>query len=227
MRLDVVDVDEVNGKRKLLESPYLIRLPGWTWKRYLAEAPEMRFCEYERGDLIVHSPVGFEHQRLVRFMTLVLHGWCERKRAGEALNGPAVVKVAQRIGREPDIFVIAPTDIPRLKGKVAKVVPLLTVEVTSPSTRKLDLETKASEYAALGVPEYWVVERDKRVLYQHLLRCRRYEVQCCTSGALRSKVLPGFWIDVDWLWRERLPSELECLKKLVRSDRQSSRKRKE
>lgn len=42
MRLKVVD-----ELKRPLEGPWLVRIPGWTRERYLSEAPETQFCEYE------------------------------------------------------------------------------------------------------------------------------------------------------------------------------------
>jgi len=31
-----------------------------------------------------------------------------------------------------------------------------------------------------------------------------------------SQVIPGFWIEVSWLWRKELPSTFDCLRKILR-----------
>ncbi|MEL6437741.1 MAG: Uma2 family endonuclease [Cyanobacteria bacterium J06621_8] len=36
--------------------------------------------------------------------------------------------------------------------------PLLVVEVVSPESIKRDYRYKRSEYAALGIPEYWIID---------------------------------------------------------------------
>src|SRR5438045_1711168 len=42
-----------------------------------------------------------------------------------------------------------------------QVVPDLIVEVLSPSTARRDLLTKRRAYARIGVPHYWIVDRDQ------------------------------------------------------------------
>ncbi|MGM0490909.1 MAG: Uma2 family endonuclease [Planctomycetota bacterium] len=209
MKLDLVDEG-----RNVVTDPYLIRLPGWTWDRYLAEAPESRFCEYEDGDFVMHSPVDAVHQGMVRFLTCLLQLYCKRLRAGDVFNGPAVIRVAPEIGREPDVFVLDPQESSRASGAPLEVCPLLIVEVASTSTRRLDLETKPDEYRALGVPEYWVVDRATQTVYHHRLEAGTYRVQQRRKGRLASTVLNGFFVEVEWLWQEPLPSEIECLQKL-------------
>jgi Uma2 family endonuclease len=67
--------------------------------------------------------------------------------------------------RKPDIFVI-PRDIARavILDETPKVIPgtelLLVAEIISPgsSSERTDRVRKVREYAALGIPQYWIVE---------------------------------------------------------------------
>lgn len=210
----MIQLDVIDEAKKPVAAPYLLRLPGWSWERYIAEAPVSRFCEYENGELVMPSPVDIRHQRVVRFLTVVLQCWCEARRIGEVVNGPAVLKVAPEIGREPDIFVLGPADSRKAAGIPVVAVPLLVVEVVSPSTRRLDMETKSSEYARLGVGEYWVVDLDREILYRHLLESGEYRVIELRSGRLEARTIAGFWIEVDWLWQLPLPLGTECLARI-------------
>ncbi|MBI2900335.1 MAG: Uma2 family endonuclease [Planctomycetes bacterium] len=210
MKLELVDADA--GNRPWTE-PYLLRLPGWTWKRYLEEAPEMRFCEYVEGELVMHCPVGWDHQDLVRFLTYLLQGFCSARGLGRVGNGPAVIRVAPEKGREPDIFVIPPEQEARAHGMPLDIVPSLIVEVASPSTRAMDLEEKREEYRALGVAEYWVVDREQKRVTAHRA-AEDYRPRACAQGRLASSAISGFWIQVEWLWRNPLPPEPECLREI-------------
>lgn len=42
-----------------------------------------------------------------------------------------------------------------------------------------------------------------------------YAEKYLASGRPESRVVPGFWIEVDWLWRDRLPSTLVCLREIL------------
>ncbi|KAF0835926.1 Uma2 family endonuclease [Nocardia caishijiensis] len=67
--------------------------------------------------------------------------------------------------RKPDVLVV-PRDVARavIVDEIPKVLPgldvLLAVEVVSPgsSSERTDRVRKVREYAALGIPEYWIVE---------------------------------------------------------------------
>ncbi len=204
--------------RQPLETPYLVRMPGWTLERYLEEAPENAFWEFVRGEVIMHSPVRAEHQDLVVWLTILLRLYCERRGLGcKVLTGPAAVQILPDVVREPDIFLLAPEDAARAQGVPIRARPQLVVEVVSPSTRTLDKVEKAHDYALAGIPEYWVVDPDLKEVLFHTLEGDRYRVQRLTQGRLESRVLPGFWLEVSWLFQQPLPSEWEILARLLQS----------
>ncbi len=210
MTLTVLD-----SRTRTAISEYLVRLPGWTLEDYLEQAPENAFWEFARGEVIVHSPVRAEHQDLTRFLTFVLHGYCLKHGCGYVYNGPAAVQVLPDVVREPDIFVVRPEDRGRVKGVPVRVRPILVVEVVSPSTRSLDLVEKAHDYALAGIPEYWAVDRERRAVHLFTLEGGRYRETVLRQGRLVSTVLPGFWLQVEWLWQDPLPSEWEALERIL------------
>ncbi len=210
MTLTVLD-----SRTRTAISEYLVRLPGWTLEAYLERAPENAFWEFARGEVIVHSPVRAEHQGLTRFLTFVLHGYCLKHGCGYVYNGPAAVQVLPDVVREPDVFVVRPEDRSRVKGVPVRVRPILVVEVVSPSTRSLDLVEKAHDYALAGIPEYWAVDRERRAVHLFTLEGGRYRETVLRQGRLVSTVLPGFWLQVEWLWQDPLPSEWEALERIL------------
>jgi len=107
-------VQVVDERKEPLRESYVVRLGGWTLERYLREAPEDQIWEFVRGEVVMHSPASAEHQRLVMFLGRLLGGYCEAKGWGEVLTGPAAVRVLPDVVREPDVFVVAPEDVPRV-----------------------------------------------------------------------------------------------------------------
>ena len=204
--------------RQAINTPYLIRIPGWTLERYLEEAPENAFWEFVRGEVIMHSPVRAEHQDLVVWLTILLRLYCERRELGcKVLTGPAAVQILPDVVREPDIFLLAPEDAAKARGVPIRARPRLVVEVVSPSTRTLDRVEKAYDYALAGIPEYWVVDPELKEVLFHTLEGDRYRVQRFSQGRLESRILPGFWLDVAWLFQTPLPPEGDILSRLFSS----------
>ncbi len=191
---------------------------GWTEERYFAEAPESRIVEFEDGDLIVPSPVNIRHQEVVGFLTFLLRGYTGTKGLGRVFNGPAVVRLRPGLDYEPDIFMVLSEHLHQLETQYFSGAPDLVVEVVSPGGRNYDLKTKASNYRAHGVREYWVIDADEQVLYQHTpppAQTPPYVVKEYPTGHIESLVLPGFWIDVSWLWATPLPAEKPLLDQLL------------
>lgn len=212
MGMKVMVVDE---QKELLREDYVVRLGGWTLERYLQEAPEHSIWEFVRGEVVMYSPATAEHQRLVNFLMRLLGGYCEAKGWGEVLTGPAAVQLLPDVVREPDLFVLPPTEVPKAKGVPLEVRPALVVEVISPSTRTIDLKEKAEDYALAGVPEYWAVDMEKGELLVHGLEGERYKVERLTSGKVESRSVPGFWADVGWLFQDPLPPVGESLQEVL------------
>ena len=205
----------VDERKQPVPGPYVVRFGGWTLERYLREAPESGVWEFVRGEVVVHSPASAEHQDLVLFLARLFAGYCEARSWGKVLMGPAAVEVLPGVVREPDVFVLPPEEVPKASGVPLRVKPVLVVEVTSPATRGMDLGEKAEEYRQAGVAEYWVVDGEGQELTSHRLRGGVWEVERWKAGRLPSQSVPGFWVEVQWLWRRPLPPADACLREVL------------
>ncbi len=199
----------------LARHPYVVRLGGWTLDDYLRAAPESRRWEFAYGEVLMYSPATAEHQRVVGFLYTLLSHY-GRSTGFDVLLAPAAVQLAEDLIREPDISVFRPEDAPKVTGVPVKALPVLVVEVTSPSTRTVDLVEKAQEYASVGIPEYWVVDLPKKRFVGHALEAGRYRVSQLPRGRWVSAVLPGFWLDVAWLWQQPLPDVQKCFREVIK-----------
>lgn len=88
----------------------------------------------------------------------------------EAIEPAGIVLVAAlrlRLGdgwfREPDVLALLARDDAR-RGDSCWTGADLVAEVVSPTNRAHDLTTKRSEYAAAGIPEYWIVDPDREAV---------------------------------------------------------------
>ena len=201
MKLSVVD-----ERKTPIREPYVLRLSGWSVERYLREAPEDARWEFVRGEVIVYSPSTAEHQDLVGFLQILLREYCEARGCGMVLTGPAAVRLQPGVIREPDIFVVRPADVPKATGVPLDLIPAFVIEVTCPSTRGIDLGEKAEDYAAAGVPEYWVVDAERKEIWVHVLQGSSYRAEKKASGEVRCCAVPGFTIRAAWLWKRSLPA---------------------
>lgn len=213
-------IQVVTNDGKEVWEPFLLRLSGWTEERYFDEAPEDRIWEFIDGELIVHSPANTLHQRLVYFLTFVLGGYVQERQLGEVFNGPAVLHLRAGVNPEPDIFFICQERQANVSLAYVQGAADLVIEVMSPSTRSYDLMEKAQVYLEGGVAEYWVVDPQRRQVYVHKAAPSnpgRWMVEVQESGRLTSVTVPGFWIDVEWLWQEPLPAGVAKLRDVLQA----------
>ncbi|MDW8065650.1 MAG: Uma2 family endonuclease, partial [Anaerolineae bacterium] len=70
-----------------------------------------------------------------------------------------------------------------------------------------DRGEKFYEYQEAGIPEYWLIDphRQWAEFYQLDDQGRFQYAPPDTEGIYRSKAIPGFWIQVNWLWQDPHP----------------------
>ena len=117
------------------------------------------------GAIIMSPSPGLSHQRIGMRIWRMLDD-VTRDSAFEAVAAPWDVEFGLSV-LEPDV-VVARTDAMHERG--IHGVPVLVVEVASPSTRRLDITAKLSVYEQAGVQQYWLVDPlvpETRVLELH------------------------------------------------------------
>ena len=72
----------------------------------------------------------------------------------------AGIRTGWRKSRLSDVYVVTSEQVMKFldESAVCQSPPLLVVEVVSPESLKRDYRYKRSEYAALEIPEYWIVD---------------------------------------------------------------------
>ena len=88
--------------------------------------------------------------------------------------------------------------VSRVEEKLIRSAPDVVVEVSSPSTRRLELVRKRELYERFGVPEYWYVDLDADRIEVHRLGEGRYGPPRLLGRGevLESPQIPGFSIGV-------------------------------
>lgn len=104
------------------------------------------------------------HQRAAGRLCLHLHSALEASRDAEVFTSPADVVLGPRTLVQPDIFVVRRTPGKKLERWADVGVPLLAIEILSPSTAPRDRGAKRRIYQRAGVEEYWIVDLDARLV---------------------------------------------------------------
>jgi Uma2 family endonuclease len=163
-------------------------------------------AEWVNGEVIPKMPASVVHQRSSRFLYTLINTWVEYHQLGEVHHPPLLVKLPlpdnREVAREPDIVVILNGNLGRFAEQYFDGAPDLIVEIASPASRHTDRTVKYEEYETAGVPEYWLIDPDRQ--YAEFFQrddAGLYRVAFSGSeGVYRSRVLEGFWLQVEWLW---------------------------
>jgi Uma2 family endonuclease len=153
------------------------------------------------GELIDVTPAPSPlHQRVVKRLYRQLESHFDGRALGEVFFAPLDVVLTQYDVFEPDLIVV--TNRQQVTERAVEGPPELVIEILSPSTTKYDRVTKANRYAALGVPNFWIVDPDSRRLQCFRLTHGRYELAGTAEGdgRLPAPHFPGLSIDVGALW---------------------------
>ncbi|MCZ6754824.1 MAG: Uma2 family endonuclease [Gemmatimonadales bacterium] len=117
--------------------------------------------ETVHGELLVTPSPRLWHQAIVLRLTHELMDYVDRQGVGFVLASPADISWSDDTLVQPDVFVADLEEARTLDWTNVKTL-LLVVEVLSPSTARYDRFTKRRLYQEVRIPEYWVVDPDKR-----------------------------------------------------------------
>ena len=117
---------------------------------------------------------------------------------------------------EPDVAYVVAERLYLVEEREMKGGPDIAVEIVSRDSRSRDYGIKKETYRKAGVSEYWIIDPLKKQAEFFRLRQRRYESVDLAEGHLfYSQVLPGFWLDIHWLFQKPLPNPYTCLQQIL------------
>jgi Uma2 family endonuclease len=105
------------------------------------------------GILLVSPAPGTRHQKIVVRLAAALDAVCPSDL--HVLAAPFAVRPKIDTEVQPDVLVARDAD---LTDKLLPVAPLLAVEVLSPSTALIDINSKKVAYQRMGTPSYWLID---------------------------------------------------------------------
>jgi Uma2 family endonuclease len=148
----------------------------WTTSDVRALIDESRaWPRYELidGELLVTPSPGWSHGMAVTELTAILLAYLDREKLGLLFMSPSDLELRPGTITQPDVFVVPFGNKPPVWGSggwsdVGSL--LLAVEIISPSSVRTDRVTKRDYYLDVGVPDYFVVDLQARI------------VECWTQG---------------------------------------------
>ncbi len=112
------------------------------------------------GKLELMNPPTFRHLLIAKFIEQNFDVQIKKLNLPWMCFREAGIRTGWRKSRLSDVYVVTSEQVMEFldKSAVCQSPPLLVVEVVSPESVKRDYRYKRSEYAALEIPEYWIVD---------------------------------------------------------------------
>jgi Uma2 family endonuclease len=169
------------------------------------------------GVIYMSSPDSRRANKLTLFLAGLFQGFVEaRGIGGDVLFSRFAFRLSDFSAPEPDVAYVRPERAGLVDEGGMRGGPDIAVEVVSRESRHRDYDLKRRLYEEAGVSEYWIVDPIQKRVEFLLLEEGRYQLAPLEQNRLfRSRALPGFWIDVDWLLADPLPPATRCLREIL------------
>ena len=132
---------------------------SWTLEEVHRLPDDGNKYELVRGELFVTPPPARHHETIAARLARVLDPYVAEHGLGLVYRPRAVLRTAD--GEvEPDLMVRDDRGVGN--GWEAAPIPILVVEIVSPTTRRRDMQQKRRFYLTSGVAEYWIVDPEAR-----------------------------------------------------------------
>jgi Uma2 family endonuclease len=186
-----------------------------TEEEFVAWCDSDTWAEWVDGEVILMSPVNFEHADINGFLYTLIRTFVDEHDLGKTVTEPFQIRFArQRRRRSPDIIFVSRGRSEIIKRQHVDGAPDLIVEVVSPESQNRDRRDKFLEYQTAGVREYWIIDPVSKTVDVYTLGRGKKFQQIAGKESIPSVVLPGFAIKPEWLWRAKLPKVSACLREM-------------
>jgi Uma2 family endonuclease len=186
-----------------MSEPALSLHPTYTWEDFLA-LPDDDRRELVDGELVELEVSTDPHEHIVARVIFFLTLWGRPRRA-RVHGSNYKIRISARRGFFPDVqLYLADNPARGQKQGLEHGHPDLVVEVISPGTGRVDRLLKRDAYAGLGVPEYWIIDPELRMLERLILRDGLYAIAEGHSddATFRPASFKGLEIPLAELWEE-------------------------
>jgi Uma2 family endonuclease len=171
---------------------------SWTYDAYAALPDDGKRYEIAQGVLIMTPAPEPGDQRISREISFCLYEHIMTRKLGEVLYAPVDVVLSEEDTFQPDVLVILNEHLERIQEKLVAGAPDLVVEIISPGSLLNDRVTKKLAYERAGIPEYWLVDPEKKTVEVFVLENGAYTSLGLFKGEqqLQSRIVPEMSVPV-------------------------------
>lgn len=188
-----------------------------TVEQFYSFVPDGQKADLIDGVIYMASPDSLRANKLTGFLCWLFRGFLEaRGVGGEVVFSRYAFRLGEFNAPEPDVAYVRPERVELVEEGGMRGGPDIAVEIVSRESRNRDYDLKRRLYEEAGVSEYWIIDPIQERVEFLVLEEGRYQLAPLEENRLfRSRALPGFWIDVDWLLADPLPPATRCLREIL------------
>ncbi|MDZ7262340.1 MAG: Uma2 family endonuclease [candidate division KSB1 bacterium] len=171
----------------------------YTYQDYCALPDDRMRYEIINGELFMTPAPTTTHQRISRNLEAILWDFIEENNLGEIFYAPYDVVFSNEDVMQPDLVFVSKENSGIITEDNIQGAPDLIVEITSPTTERMDRLEKKVTYERFGVKEYWIVDSKKNLIEVWTLlgvKFKKYGV-FSQHDILTSPLLKGLAIELN------------------------------
>ena len=136
----------------------------WTYADYARFPDDGDRYEVIDGEVLVTPSPSPMHQHVLGNLYLALRPYVEQSGLGVVIQDVDLLFASGQFLR-PDMVFVPDSARHGITNRGVEEAPGLVVEILSPTSSSIDRVKKPRRYGAFGVPEYWVVDPEERVVW--------------------------------------------------------------
>jgi Uma2 family endonuclease len=190
-----------------------------TFDQFCALIPDGQKADLIDGVIYVASPDSKRANEINSLLDSLLRMYVSAKQLGQVYISRFAFQLSEITAPEPDLAYVSPERMQLVRDGRMDGGPDIAVEIVTRDSRDRDYIEKRRKYEGAGVGEYWIIDTiQRRAEFLRLGEDGRYSLARLEENRIfRSRVIPGFWLNVEWLISDETPDAYECLQQLLSS----------
>jgi len=187
-----------------------------TVDEFFVLVPDGQKADLIDGIIYMGSPDTMRNDQIGGFVRFLMQGYADIKGLGKVFGSRFAFQLSEIRAPEPDVAFVSKQRLHLVEEKKMMGAPDIAVEIVSRDSRHRDYFDKKPLYEAAGAQEYWIIDPlQKRAEFYRLTEGMYKLVPLEHNRIFRSLALEGFWLDVEWLFAEPLPTAYEKLQEII------------
>jgi Uma2 family endonuclease len=206
----------MRSANRVTREKLLTRTGEYTFEDFCVLVQDGEKADLIDGIIYMASPDNLDAGELFLWLAWVLGGYVEEKNLGRVFGSRIAFRLSKNHAPEPDIAFVVKSRLHLARKGFFEGRPDLAIEIVSPESARRDYLLKRRQYQRFKVPEYWVIDEDRKTATVLRLDAHgKYREVSVRGGVLRSQVIKGLWVRLEWLWQDTRPGRRDALAQVL------------